>query len=70
MNRVDLRNEEGIGILGLTRQGASPRRRLVADLKASQPFMDVEKLKVAMVFALELKLSKTMRGLVYFVLQL
>ena len=39
MNRVDLRNEEGIGILGLTRQGASPRRRLVADLKASQPFM-------------------------------
>ena len=39
MNRVDLRNEEGIGILGLTRQGASPRRRLVADLKALQPFM-------------------------------
>ena len=39
VNRVDLRNEEGIGILGLTRQGASPRRGLVADLKALQPFM-------------------------------
>ena len=39
MNRVDLRDEEGIGILGLTRQGVSLRRGLVADLKASQPFM-------------------------------
>ena len=29
----------------------------------------IEKSKVAMVFALELKLSKTLRGLVYFVLQ-
>ena len=30
----------------------------------------LDKLRVAMVFALELKLSKTLRGLVYFVLQL
>ena len=30
----------------------------------------LQKLEIAMVFALELKLSKTLRGLVYFVLQL
>ena len=33
-------------------------------------FSILQKLQVAMVFALELKLSKTLRGLVYFVLQL
>ena len=32
--------------------------------------LSLQKLNVAMVFALELKLSKTLRGLVYFVLQL
>ena len=36
----------------------------------NQPHLILEKLKVAMVFALELKLSKTLRGVVYFVLQL
>ena len=52
MNRVDLRNEEGIGVLGLTRQSASPRRRLVADLKASQPFMAAKRARRGGIFNL------------------
>ena len=36
---------------------------------ANESSVVFDKLKVAMVFALELKLSKTLRGLVYFVLQ-
>ena len=48
----------------------SPSIGLQASVDQETATFTFEKLKVAMVFALELKLSKTLRGRVYFVLQL